>query len=255
VDGVREELSLRNFRMMFIYLFTAKLAASQLVSKIRRMDFPIASSAEAQKIYEELKGQNVEDVLISAKIARMKIIERIDSNFWRSEYIAQILPGETFEQVSIVKGKRRLASIATYTIAADVKLGWDGQSSTGKKRYIERILSQSDSFNVTPSPVTLSMFAIVFSFLGAALLKVEKLKETVSSDIKPHELMELFNANFALSSFMAAVLAVVLYNSIEMTEFKSRVGSISWRSAMFIGLLCGLLSEKMLKAITTFAGG
>jgi hypothetical protein len=187
--------------------------------------------------------------LIEAKISRMNQIEQMDSNFLRPEYVTQILPGEDLEQIYIIKAKRRLSAIASYTAAFDVKLAWD-EVKDGSMRHFERTKSRSLSFNVTPNPVTLSLFAVVFSFLGAVVNSIPVVQGVEPGRIIP----SLWNGQFLLKYFVAAVLSVVLYNSIEMTEFRDKIRSISWRSAMFIGILCGLLSDRMLKAITGFVG-
>jgi hypothetical protein len=178
----------------------------------------------------------------------MSAIEQIDKNFLRREYVTQIQPGEDLEQVYILKAKRKLSSIASYTAAFDVKLAWE-ESPTDcdvDKKNIERTLSRAVSFNVTPSPITLSIMAIIFSFLGAVLISVLPKSQA--------EFSALYDWASLKKYFVAAVLAVVIYNSIEMTEFRDKVPSISWRSAMLVGILCGLLSDRMLGAITAFVG-
>ncbi len=238
----------QNLWLAYVYIFSFRFAEWRryLSNKLFRMDFPVASAAEAEKAARTLMdkgiGSPVVEVILMAKIARMKEIEGIDENFLRPEFIGEILPGEIFERIYILKARRNLASIASYTAAFDVKLAWDEPIANSQRRA-ERMLSKSISFNVTPSPITLSIVAVLFSFLGTILNSVPIIKDQYS---------ELFTFEFAKKYFVAAVLAIVIFNSLEITEFKDRFRSISWRSAMFVGLLCGLLSDKMLKAVTSF---
>src|SRR6185295_4033815 len=101
-----------------------------------------------------------------AKIDRMAAIEAIDPNFLKPQYLTQILAGETYEQVFILKARRKLSSIVSYAVAFEAKISTD-EATSG--RPIERMLSRSASFDVTPSPLTLSVFAAVFAFLGTVL--------------------------------------------------------------------------------------
>jgi hypothetical protein len=253
LEGIRAEFSFKNVIMVYFYVLTRgfKLYSNQMVQFLQRMDFPIASSADAQGVLKALKEKGVPvplTDLLTAKIERMAAIEQMDKNFLRPEYITQILPGEDLERVYILKAKRKLSSIVSYTAAFDVKLAWDEPpTGSGTGRHVERTMSRSASFNVTPSPITLSIFAIIFSFLGAVMSSV-----VIDTPINFASLHSLVDLEIPQKYFVAAVLAVVLYNSIEMTEFRNKVPSFSWRSAMFIGLLCGLLSDRMLKAITSF---
>ena len=253
LEDVRAQVSFNNLFMAYFYMITGrlKLYANQMVQMLQRMEFPVASSEDARNILKGLNERGIQvplSDLIVAKIDRMSAIEQIDKNFLRREYVTQIQPGEDLEQVYILKAKRKLSSIASYTAAFDVKLAWE-ESPTDcdvDKKNIERTLSRAVSFNVTPSPITLSILAIIFSFLGAVLISVLPKSQA--------EFSALYDWASLKKYFVAAVLAVVIYNSIEMTEFRDKVPSISWRSAMLVGILCGLLSDRMLGAITAFVG-
>jgi hypothetical protein len=252
LETLRKMFEIKTIGMLYWYTATGKFKkfADQMNLELRRMDFPVTSSESARLILPKLADAGPDAVTITelatAKIDRMHAIEQVDPNFLKPEYVTQIMPGENFEQVFIFKAQRKLSSIASYTAAFDVKLSVD---APGSARPIERILSRSASFNVTPSPITLSIFAVIFSILGTLLNNVGL------QSISKRDLLDTLTAgDFLQRLFVAAVLAIVLYNSFEMTEFKDKIRSISWRSAMFIGLLCGLLSDRMLKAITSFVG-
>jgi hypothetical protein len=192
---------------------------------------------------------------LNAKLHRMEAIEKIDVNLSRSEYLTQIMPGEVFERVYILNGRRNFSSIASYTVAFDVKIGWreekyrsaEYEVEADNLRSAERILSKSTTFNVTPSPITLSVFAMIFSFVGVLMSLLPKLNENLWTQ-------QLLSLQHLQQFFISGALAVIIYNSYEMTEFRDKLRSVSWRSAMLIGVLCGLLSERMLKAITGFVG-
>jgi hypothetical protein len=256
LQSLRSRLSLKNPLMAYAYLITRRfrLYENQMLQMLQRMDVPIASSKDARKFLDGLakKGiqPSVSDLLVAKKISRMQAIEKIDRNFLRPEYVTQILPGESLEQVYILKAKRKLSSIASYTAAFDVKLAWEeAPAQGGPKLHVERMMSREVSFDVTPNPITLSILAVVFSILGTALNGAVSKQ---SGDAGPIGLLTPQDA--WRQYFVAAVLAFVLYNSIEMTDLRNRFRSISWRSAMVVGLICGLLSDKMLNVVKALFG-
>ncbi|MBV8920021.1 hypothetical protein [Bradyrhizobium sp.] len=260
MESLRAQFRLKSLVMIYYYVITGRfrLFARQQSQAIQRMDFPITSADVARASLSKLDSalqQNfpVMKELATAKIDRMAAIEQIDPNFLKPQYVTQILPGETFEQVFIFKARRKLSSIVSYTAAFEVKLSTAASSG----RTVERILSRSASFNVTPSPIALSAFAAVFGLLGTILNNFGLPDSATLSDVSSlsQSLSDTpLSPRFLKNSVVAVILSVVLYNSFEMTEFKDRFKTISWRSAMFIGLLCGLLSDRMLKAITSFVG-
>jgi len=260
LESLRAQFRIKSVVMTYYYVFTGRfrLFARQQSQAIQRMDFPITSAEVARANLSKLEGSlqhkfSVMKDLASAKIERMAAIEQIDPNFLKPQYVTQILPGETFEQVIILKARRKLSSIVSYTAAFEVKLSTAASSG----RPVERILSRSASFNVTPSPIALSAFAAVFGLLGAILNNFGLPEPATLSDVTAlsQSLSDApLSPKFLKNSVVAVILSVVLFNSFEMTEFKDRFKTISWRSAMFISLLCGLLSDRMLKAITSFVG-
>jgi hypothetical protein len=264
LESLRSQFQFKNLLMIYYYLVTGKLRvyAHQMLQIIQRMDFPVTSAQAARDVLSKLDNIKSDFSIItdlaSAKIERMNAIEEIDRNFLKAEYVAQIQPGEVFQQVFVLKARRKLSSIASYTAAFVVKLSVDAIDGG---RPIERILSRSTSINVTPSPVTLSVFAVVFSFFGAVLnniglqvISTSKGNGSQSTGTLSDALRSFLSIDFLRNSLVAAILAIVLYNSFEMTEFRERVKFVSWRSAMFIGLLCGLLSDRMLRALESFMG-
>lgn len=54
-------------------------------------------------------------------------------------------------------------------------------------------------------------------------------------------------------SLSAIIIAGVFFNVFEYTEYGKKIQmGISWRSALFVGVLCGLLSQQIVKAMTAF---
>jgi len=248
LEGLRGSLASVNPILGFFYatVFRFKTQARMMNQSLQQMDFPVTSADSTRKMLDGLIEKNVNttavnDVLL-AKIDRMEAIEQIDQNFLRPEYVAKVLPGDDFERIYLLKADRKFSSIASYTAAFDVKLSWEDDSAKDSS-HIERIMSRSMTFSVSPNIATLSAVAIAFSILGALLSGLPELKDSYGI---------LLNVDFVKKYFVAGVLAVVLYNSLALSELNERMRSFNWRSAMFVGIACGLLSDKILKAITSF---
>jgi hypothetical protein len=132
LQGMREAFTFQNMLVVYYYIITMrfKTFARMINRRFERMDFPITSAATAEDILKGLEAKGIAPPavtnVLTAKIGRMAAIEMIDQNFVRPEYIAQILPYEEFERVYILKATRHFSSIASYTVAFDVKLAWAG---------------------------------------------------------------------------------------------------------------------------------
>jgi hypothetical protein len=252
LETLRSQFSFKSMMMAYLYLFTNRLSLyrKMMEGRFQQMDFPISNAKDAMqavRTYSD-KGFVLDGVveILNAKINRMAAIEAIDQNFVRPEYVTQLQSAESYERVYVLKATRSFASIASYMVAFDTKLRWtESGAAADTPRIFERIISRSTSFDVTPSPVTLSIYAIIFSVIGVLLSVLPKFSDAFS---------DLYTLTYLKQYFVGGALAVVLYNSLEMTEFKDKIRSISWRTAMFVGVLCGLLSERMIQAISAFVG-
>jgi hypothetical protein len=128
LQSIRRMIDFRSILLAYLYIATGKFKtfANQANQYFRRMDFPVTSSDTARTILPKLANAGPDSTviveLVTAKIERMHAIEQVDPNFLKPEYVTQLFPGENFEQVFILKAKRKLSSIASYTAAFDVKV-------------------------------------------------------------------------------------------------------------------------------------
>jgi hypothetical protein len=57
------------------------------------------------------------------------------------------------------------------------------------------------------------------------------------------------------SGVTAVILALVIFNVDEVSDLGAKLKmDIGWRGAMLIGVLSGVLGDRMLEALKTFAG-
>lgn len=104
-------------------------------------------------------------------------------------------------------------------------------------------------FRVTPRSWSVSLAAVAFALLG---LSIRMFLIADGSDVKPGTLLD----RFGKQGLTAMGLAFVIFNIFEFTDLRKKVTfGINWRSAMIIGLLCGLASKQLFEVLKVFLPG
>jgi hypothetical protein len=92
------------------------------------------------------------------------------------------------------------------------------------------------------------------SVLGVILKHAIELSSSsthVAATFDNHEL-----TIFGVHTTAAIILALVFFNVYEFTEMgKKLIIGIGWRSALLIGVLCGILGDRILAAVKALLGG
>jgi small basic protein len=100
---------------------------------------------------------------------------------------------------------------------------------------------------VSANPIALSIVAAISSVLGVLIHQF--------SAPNSQDKFKVFDSGFLTGCLLAVITAVIFFNIFEYTTFKEKLGKdITWRAAVLVGALCGLLNEKILAAILAFAG-
>jgi hypothetical protein len=102
----------------------------------------------------------------------------------------------------------------------------------------------------------------VSSILGAVLRSaLHSGKSAISGSIDavpPFDLVvqQLQRQVVALDTLGGMVVALVIFNIYEQTEFGARINmGVGWRSALLIGVLAGVFTDRLIAALTVFIGG
>ena len=105
------------------------------------------------------------------------------------------------------------------------------------------------SVRISPSPLALTSIAMASAVLGLALKHVFPIAGTEVGGIS-------WTSIFPLSELVASlILALVFFNVFEFTDLlKGMRRNLGWRSAMLIGVLCGLGSDRIFAAIKSLIG-
>ena len=111
----------------------------------------------------------------------------------------------------------------------------------------EHVGGTSTSIQISPRPYVLSIVSVAASLLGSLLGLVKD--NTVEHLAYLPRFIGAWNSGTFIGS---AVLALVIFNVYEHIGLKDRFKApVGWRSALLIGILCGLFQERLLAALGT----
>ncbi|CCV06717.1 exported hypothetical protein [Mesorhizobium metallidurans STM 2683] len=106
---------------------------------------------------------------------------------------------------------------------------------------------------MSPRPYVLSIVTVISAFMGASLKY--SLAQTPSQSIQNY-FSSLITYLFTAPGLSGAVLALIVFNVYEYMELGRTIKmGIGWRSALLVGALCGLFSDRMIKALQVLVGG
>ena len=126
-----------------------------------------------------------------------------------------------------------------YNISIDVQY----KTPEGK----ELVDGAATSVMISPRPYVLSSVAVVASVLGTLLSLV---KSNVSEPSDSDYIVRFLETWYSGTFIGSAVLALVIFNVYEHIGLRDRFKApVSWRSALLIGILCGLFQDRLLAAL------
>jgi len=236
-----------------------------LIRRSRAYTIKIESRADAQRAYERwITGATGDLSLIKevfeTKMGQLLEIEEAMKTDAKSSAIATIEPSSFFAMTYVLRFPRRAMNPRKYTIAIEGGYSYVRKPSGQTERHVGAATS---SLIISPQPWFLTTVAVVSSFLGVVLKNAQLDAGVNASQKSPPpsadqglSLIEVLTRSLHSAQILtAAILALVFFNIYEYTDFgkKLRMG-IGWRSAMLIGVLCGLIGERFLAAIKTLVG-
>jgi len=242
-------------RLLF-RLFTGSLARSikDWLGTEEALRIQINSAAYGQVCYDRfLKNSEQKDGYL-ANVFRSKLEEarelepqiKVD-NTW----LATLEPGATYSRTFIFHCERRKLNPKPYTFLFDCAYQFEGVDQS------ERHCQGSVTADINPSPLFLNLIALSSALLGA-LLKMAVVWSGDTSNSKPLSLSQFLDAVSAqfssletLGTYLAAAISAVLFfNVYDSTAIGSKLkfGS-GWRSALLIGGLSGLMTQKVVGAL------
>jgi hypothetical protein len=225
----------------------------QIRSQINSFQYKITSGDDARNAYVTWLGthgpsfkspsHNQEGirVLFRAKLTQLETVEsRLQENIKGGSGLTSIEPSSDFSATYVLKFDRALLEPKKYQVGFSVRY-----KSTGSD--VPRSISVATNVQISPSPLSMSTVAIVSAIFGAMLRG--------SLDGNVNKFDELVRSAITGQIFLGPIVALIFFNIYEHTSLgKELTLSISWRSALLIGALCGLAQDRILTALTALIG-
>lgn len=194
--------------------------------------------------------------LIRLKIAQLKLLETgmsVDSN---ASILATVESDSSFSITYVLKFDREYLEQRNYNLSIEGIYYEQGSSQ-------ELSGAASTSLVISPNPLSVTLVAMAASILGVSLKTgMAVASSTAKLSSLPTSLADITKiihssdtSRFIIQVLCGLIIALVFFNIYEHTEIGKKVNmNVSWRSALLIGMLSGLLEDKILKAIMAIIG-
>lgn len=252
-DMLRDTISdLPGFWRVYLKVFTGQYYSDvkSYRSKRKSLFFTINSLADSkiaiQKWFPEQEDSTSISDVYRAKHEQLQAIEEeMNGDGINKSSLAVIEPDSLFATTYVFKFPRSLINPTRFSISIEATI----RDSNSHK---DQLLAASTNVIITPKPYILSLIAIASSLLGTIL----KFTTSVSTNGAPNEFFrELGVVLITASGISAAILALVIFNIYEYLDIGGRIRiGVGWRSALFVGVLCGLFSSRMIEALQAIIG-
>ncbi len=200
--------------------------------------------ALAKLLEDESVSKSIKETFELKVKQLIELDKKLGSDF-ESSSLATIEPESFYAVTYILKFPRSYIDSRRFNISIE--------GSFSKSASAERhVGGATASVIISPKPYILSLIAIASSLLGLTL----KTNIDVSVPEKNldfyTQMQQAFTQGPVLSS---AILALVFFNVYEFTDLGRNLKlNIGWRSALLIGILCGLLGDRILFALKALIG-
>ncbi len=211
------------------------------------MRYRISSASDAQSAYDRWLSKNASpdfDVVKSVFEAKKEQLLRLeaDMNDDQRESLAIVEAKNTFGSTYVLKFSRAYLEPRKYQIAFDISYDQPDTTSSGT-------ISAISGIQISPYPISLSIFTALAAILGA-VLKTSLIR---AENIYPYMVEEMNSGRILIGP----IVAVVLFNVYEHLSIGGQFSkmSVSWRSALLIGVVSGLANERIIAALNAFIAG
>jgi hypothetical protein len=228
----------------------------------RAIDFAIKVSSDADTalttwFVDTPAKDSSERKLFEAKLTQLKRYEdELTKQGPTQDAIATVPSGSAFSRTYVFQFARGTWDSRKYNLIIEAAYADDDPNAVVENG------AASASATISPPPLVLTAVAIFAALLGVVLKDALKLasssapRATQTIATAGQQVGEqLVTSLISLDSVAAMIIALVFFNIYEHTELGSRVKfGVGWRSALLIGVLAGLFTERLLKALTVFVG-
>jgi hypothetical protein len=185
--------------------------------------------------------------LFNAKYAQLVSIENEINNGPATSALATIEPDSFFATTYVLRFPRSALNPTKFSFSVEAALSEPGSPK-------EILTSSTAIIEISPRPYVLSLITMMSALLGVAVKFSIDHSGGSTSSVRSF-FGGLGQAVFTGSGISAIVLAIVLFNVYDYLEFGEKIKMrVGWRSAMLIGVLAGLFTERFIAALKALIG-
>jgi multisubunit Na+/H+ antiporter MnhG subunit len=233
---------------------TDNWASSALKSaRFEIFDLKDAQYARARWIENE-EGDIAE--IFDAKLAQLEKLEEAGRGL-QNTGAGEIDAGSALTTTYVLRFDRAWVNRRRYQVAFDVEHREitpepghmpESPEAARKRDPDTRVSTVSTTIDVSPRPFMLSIVAVIGALLGAGIL----LLVGDGGVIRFEDVIKTLNSASLLVSTAIAVIFFNVYENVNIgKEFKMPA---DWRSALFIGAICGLAQDRIIEALRALIG-
>ena len=255
VDSYRSIFKFKGVLKAYLYIANRRDVFERHVRvNITSFRYEIASGDDARRAYSTWLDESDSSfagphhdqqgirVLFKAKLAQLEAVEaRLLEIVREGSDLTFIEPETSFSATYVMRFDRALLEPRKYQVGFDVRYKLAGAK-------MPKSASVATNIQITPSPFSLTIVALVAAVLGATL------RGSLEGDVNKFE--EIIKSATTGQIIVGPIVALVFFNIYEHTRLGKELNfSISWRSALFVGALCGLAQDRVIAALTALIGG
>jgi hypothetical protein len=231
------------FNLYFHLLYNYRSFQARMKREFESFAFKIASASDARSAYVRwMKNSSEHEAIRTLFEAKTEQLEHVEARMDESDRpgLTAIEAGSCFNATYVLKFARGFLEPRKYQVDFDATyLHADSGSSQST--------STATNIQISPYPFILSVVAIIAALLGVLL------RGSLGSVGDPFQEMFLL-ANSGKLLF-GPVVALIFFNVYEYTSIGKDIDiSVSWRSALLIGSLCGIAQDRVLAALKALIG-
>ncbi|MEI2406354.1 hypothetical protein [Niallia taxi] len=246
--------STKNVFGLYMGIMKPSLMSSQMKrihSRIDSTTFKIQNIEDANWAYDkwfaELNNEAIEKNLYQGKLEQLKRLEsKMNEN--ESNALAVIEPSSSYTRSYVITFKRRLFSQKIFNITLDGIYTEDTANSQFRGTVSEPI-------TISPRSSSLTLLAVFASVLGSTLKYNLEHPENTQFVKYIDGLLTNLTTGYGISSIIVALIFFNIYEHINFGDFGKNIKQPpNWQVALLIGILSGLMVDKIVKALNVFVG-
>jgi hypothetical protein len=220
---------------------------------------PVITGPDDAELARQAYFADPEDSSLSRVTFDLKAgqLQRVFDDWKKHEKVpeaAPLEPGATYARVYVMRFPRSPLDARKFSVGIDVRY----RVTTADGSVTEPFVASGSRVQViSPRPWVLSVIATGASFLGVLLNTAGRfLRQDGAAPPPPFAWDDYRQAvTSAPDLVVAPVLALVFVNVFEHTSLGNRIRmALGWRSAMLVGVFCGLASPRVLATLRSALG-